>query len=88
MNKIEEIFREENSIKEISIGNVKISMRNYLYLTMMREWIYKGGMMDYSTLIDCMIKDFIDAHMDEIKRLKEEKHQEGKDWLVDTLFGK
>lgn len=87
MNRLEEIINPENAKKEISLGSIRISMRNYLYLMMIKEWCHKEDI-DYSVIIDCMIEDFIASHKDDIKQFKADHHEEGRDWLVDTLFGK
>jgi len=72
--------------KAISIGNIKISLINYLYLSMIKTWIGDDST-DFNRLIDSIILSFLNEHKEDIKALKEENKKDNSDWLVDTLFG-
>ena len=70
MSEFMNIFKSDETkhVDMVSIGSIKLNIRNYLYLSMLRTWL-KDDNVDYNQLIDAIIKNFIDTHQDEIKEL-------------------
>ena len=50
--------------------------------------IYKWVYVKKRSVCMSRLEEIINPEMDDIKQFKDDHHEEGRDWLVDTLFGK
>ena len=88
MNRLNDMFahNESRNDKTVSIGSVKLRLRNYLYLTMLKSFTGIEDI-DINDILDTIVDDFISTHKDDFIALKNENKRDGSDWLVDILFG-